>query len=985
MEFPRLRWISFSAFVAVSLVASAGGADRFKVLQVQVFEDASGKPLAGAALIVTVEGATNRFSGESDVQGNCQLSLSSDGVSARIQVARAGWCPLVCELSAKELASTGPLRFSMRAAEKVGGVIRDETGQPVAGARVFVHFPQRLQGPHTPVEDNPSVSDTAGRWQNDAVPADAEYIRIAVVHPNYVWNGPQPSKEQLRQGDSLISLTPLHALAGVVLDPEGHPVAGARVFRGQEWGIMALESGNEVTTDSQGRFRFPPAQGGKVQVAAWAAEFGPVIQMVEETGNAQPVELRLTQPHTLKVRVTDLEGHPLAGAEATIAEWNNLRYPPGTYKADAEGCLAITNAPAGEMQMNFSFPGCMNNDFCRVQPSGTEQTIRLAPALRVHGRVVDAKTGEPIKSFKLYAGWPRQVSRNGSLTNEGAQWDSYNPRSFQNGAFDWTFTRPPIMGTREPPDILLKAEADGYGPAVSRLFKTTERDAEFQFRLEPPVYLQGTARFKDGKPAAGAQIFGAANVWDVQTRNGTVFGPRSGPAQVPVRTDAEGHFKLLAPTEPQQLLVWHEAGFAELDDAALRRSPEITLTRWGRVEGTLKRGGQLAVNEPVALCFPSQWEQSGKTVRMKEHFFINYQTNTDSAGHFVFDRVPPGEVAVTRVEPVKRPANYGIPVGDVWGGGRLAMARLGEGEQLTCDAGGNGRAVVGRFNPTNSLDQWLLSVEAKLPPVPYPGGLDTEAKQKWVSDWFWSEAAALYQIWLGGTPQVLESRRTPDEFKSWAVAPHADGAFRIDDLPPGAYTISAALMDSQTRFRSMPGPHITHEFVVPEGTNLTALPPLDIGAFGNGPVAQSALEVPEPSRTEPVTARMDASRKTLGAGEAFELLVRVRIIGGSHIYPLNQAEKPFVPTTLQLTLPSGIEVTGDWLAPEPSRAKGGEKVYTEAVVFRRPLKIRSAAATGRVSLKGELHYQVCTAEVCWPPKTISLSTAITIEQETANK
>lgn len=984
MEFHGLRWISLLS-LAGCFASPAIGADTSKVVQVQVAEVASGKPISGATISAVVEGTTNRFSGESDVQGNWQVRLPASSPSARIRVDKAGWCPLTWELGATELGATELLRFPMRAAEKVGGVIRDETSQPLAGAQVFVHFPQRLLGPHTPVEEMPSVSDATGRWQDNAVPADAEYIRIEVLHPDYVWEGQQPTREQLRKGEAVISLQAVRALSGVVLDPEGHPVAGARVFRGQEWGIMGVEPANEVTTDAQGRFRFPPATGGKMLVAAFADAFGPVLQQVEVAAASQPVELRLTQPHSLRVRLTDLDGHPLAGAEAQLTEWKQFRYLPGTYKADAEGRLNITNAPADEMHMDFTFPGCMGNYHYPIEPSNTEQVIRLGPELRLHGKVVDAKTGEPIKSFKLFAGWPRQVFRNGSLTNEGAQWDSYNPRSFKNGVFDWTFSRPPVLGMKETPNILLKAEAEGYGSAVSRAFKPTERDVEFQFRLEPPVYLEARVRFKDGTPAVGADITAAANVWDVQTRNGKVFGPRSGPASRPVRTDKEGRFKLLAPTEPQQLLVWHEAGFAELDDAVLRRSPEITLTRWGRVEGTLKRGGQLAANEPVALCFPSQWEQTGKNVRMKQHFFINYQANTDSEGRFVFERVPPGELAVSRVEPVKRPDNYGMMLGDVFGGCRLAVGPLGEGEKLNIDAGGNGRAVVGRFNPTNAVSDWLLSVVAKLPPIPYPPGLQTEEKQKWVSDWFWSKAAAPYRIWLGGTPQVIERRMPGEDLKPWAVACRADGSFRIDDLPPGSYTITATLVDSQARFRSMPGPRITHEFVVPEGTNLTTLPPLDIGAFGNGPVAQNDFEFPEPSRSEPVTARMDASRKTLSVGDAFELVVRVRIIGGSHIYPLNQAEKPFVPTTLQLTLPSGVEIVGDWQAPEPSRAKGGEKVYTDSVVFRRPLKIRSAPVTGRLSLKGELQYQVCTAEVCWPPKTISLSTAITIEQETANK
>ena len=66
MEFHRVRWISFSALASICVVSSAGGADGFKVVQVQVAEDASGKPVAGAAISAMVEGATNRFSGESN-------------------------------------------------------------------------------------------------------------------------------------------------------------------------------------------------------------------------------------------------------------------------------------------------------------------------------------------------------------------------------------------------------------------------------------------------------------------------------------------------------------------------------------------------------------------------------------------------------------------------------------------------------------------------------------------------------------------------------------------------------------------------------------------------------------------------------------------------------------------------------------------------------------------------------------------------------
>jgi DsbC/DsbD-like thiol-disulfide interchange protein len=135
----------------------------------------------------------------------------------------------------------------------------------------------------------------------------------------------------------------------------------------------------------------------------------------------------------------------------------------------------------------------------------------------------------------------------------------------------------------------------------------------------------------------------------------------------------------------------------------------------------------------------------------------------------------------------------------------------------------------------------------------------------------------------------------------------------------------------------------------------------------------------KPSSSEPVTAAMKSAPPEVMAGETFEILVRVEIAGAHHIYASNVVGKPFIPTTLDVTLPRGVEALGNWIGPEPTRRRSGELVYIDSALFHRPLRVRANVPAGPLSIKGELHYQTCTEELCWPPRTIQLSSSISVQ------
>jgi DsbC/DsbD-like thiol-disulfide interchange protein len=121
-------------------------------------------------------------------------------------------------------------------------------------------------------------------------------------------------------------------------------------------------------------------------------------------------------------------------------------------------------------------------------------------------------------------------------------------------------------------------------------------------------------------------------------------------------------------------------------------------------------------------------------------------------------------------------------------------------------------------------------------------------------------------------------------------------------------------------------------------------------------------------------------RGEVAPGETFEVLVRVRIAAGHHIYAATPKSKAFTGTRVSLVLPSGVEAVSGWSEPAAVQARDGEMVYTNSVSYSRTFKLGSATVASPILLKGKLRYQACNDQLCWPPKTIPFSATLTVQQ-----
>jgi DsbC/DsbD-like thiol-disulfide interchange protein len=127
----------------------------------------------------------------------------------------------------------------------------------------------------------------------------------------------------------------------------------------------------------------------------------------------------------------------------------------------------------------------------------------------------------------------------------------------------------------------------------------------------------------------------------------------------------------------------------------------------------------------------------------------------------------------------------------------------------------------------------------------------------------------------------------------------------------------------------------------------------------------------------PVAATMTVQPATVSPGGTANLSIKVRIQPLFHIYALNKSGNENTPTTLDVTLPEGFKLKGDWKAPAPKKS-GKARIYRDEVILNAAVNVTRKARSGKHPIKCAMQYQVCNEEVCWPPATLDLATEVEV-------
>jgi hypothetical protein len=790
-------YLGFIAALTCGVADSS--AQGFKYLEVKVV-DPDGKPLVDVPVEISIDGMA--FPMPTDEKGIVAFNVPADG-SGRVQlsVKRDGYLAQGVSWNGGE-AVPETFTIPMKKGVPIGGIVHDEEGKPIEGVEVegitIFDSSSMLPGkgqlkPYLSGEI--AITDKEGRWRVNSAPEEPlTNFQLKFSHPEYVSDRGYGFRggnwDELRSLENIVVMEKGIAIEGTVVDAAGKPVSGAKVGLGRGH----LDDEMIGRTNAEGKYRLNNVQIGGNVLTVYAEGHSPDQRNVVIKRDMEPLDFQLQPGHKVTFHITDPEGNPISGVGIAADTWKGSRTLMTLHdrgSTDANGMWTWDSAPAEEVRIDMFCQGYMSVRNQSFAPRDEPYEIVMPRAIKVSGNVVDAETGRPLESFSVIPG--------SEWKNQPHYWHRYMIKPGKAGKFAIEFDEP-------NEGHLVRIEAEGYRPAISRVIKDDQSEVTLDFKLEKGKGPTGIVRLPSGEPAAGVEVaMVMANNYQFQIYN----GENQQAETLSVETDAEGKFVLPYPGADFKIVCLGDAGWAELDGTTDSDNLEVTLVPWSKVEGVVLQGKTPLSSEQINLNVSRTYEQNGPQVR----WF--YQVTAEADGTFSFDRVPAGTLTVSRQ------LKY-AEIGGSWvtASSHSKQVTVEPGKTATLQLGGKGRAVIGQLalpkDYTGTVSWHMGAVQLQENP-------DAHAAAQNVFQFL---GRAIAQATAPAARPIQAPAQTP---RSYAAVPDGEGKFEIVDIEPGTYQMSLQLFVPEGNERSWPPQGTLQEVViVPEGPEDETV---DLGKF----------------------------------------------------------------------------------------------------------------------------------------------------------
>ena len=519
--------------------------------------------------------------------------------------------------------------FSLLKAAPIGGRVLDATGKPLAGATVVVttaffenedSASPRFISLRDMKQNFTAKTDAEGKWKFLGLPAGA---RITVVLQDERFETAVAFVVAGQSDAYDLVARPGATLEGAVVDADGKPVAGAKLFAQTD----DYQSTGRAESDAAGRYRIASLKTGSYAVSVFSVPGQKLVApalpnvAVESGASTRAPDIVMTPGALIQGVVRDEKGAPVAGIsiEAKRDESNSFYG-----ETDDAGKYQVRVLP-GEVRLISD--NAQGDDFYAEGAGARDKPVRLTlkagetatqdfavkRALTLFGVTVD-QSGKPVVGARIFVGDDRYGLN--AVSDADGKWQLPGQRPGKvklNVTGEWQLTAPAEIALPRTEPLRLTLRATPFQSVAARVVT------------------------QDGKPIEGARVL-------AQLRQPVNFGG-DGPQTFTMRaleakSDAAGRFSLdkIAPNNTLENAAAQLDGFSFVSGGKAEKSGD----KWtlsdivmqplnGKISGrVLASDGKPAVGAFVVA--------DGVASKL---------TPTGANGNFTLTGLPLGEVALT--------------------------------------------------------------------------------------------------------------------------------------------------------------------------------------------------------------------------------------------------------------------------------------------------------------------------------------------------
>ena len=460
-------------------------------------------PVAGATVLVS---GTPGHATSSDQAGAFELNALPIRSEVRLWATAYGYASAQVNAGPTGQARPTDVIIGLKPAAPLFGLVRDASGQPVAGAGLSARL----------ADDQMAIARSSFR----ALQATSAYDG-SFRFPDALYGSPYqitvrahgfasaavdvpPLAPDVAAEPVWIVLTRGRQTRGRVVDANDNPVSGAQVnlrwpTKGERVRFFDRFNATKPTlTDERGEFRFPAVRAGEYEVRAVHSEFlapgNARIEVPEGEGDSDLGSFTLIPGAEIHGVVTDPNGDGVADATIQVNRYGPDRDQERTATTDIDGAFRLGGLPHEPVDLDVRADGYPPKSWPQARPgTGEPILIELEAGASLAGRVVD-DAGKPVARAEVQV---RPDVETLMRAGVGAVRDYYK-RTDGNGRFRF--------GQLNAGTWSLKATEGASAANLDRIELTHGSKQEVELRLRSQDQLTVVVTTQLGEAVADARI-----------------------------------------------------------------------------------------------------------------------------------------------------------------------------------------------------------------------------------------------------------------------------------------------------------------------------------------------------------------------------------------------------------------------------------------------------------------------------------------------